>query len=95
MLALAGESQAGTATGRVLDAPRNPLYGREDTPNSWDDVTTYNNFYEFGTDKSDPARNAHTLRPSPWSVTVAGETEVRGTFALEDLLKPHPLEERV
>ena len=95
VLGFAASARAGAPSGRVLEAPRNPLYGREDTPNSWDDVTTYNNFYEFGTDKADPARNAHTLRPSPWNVTVAGEAEVRGTFALEDLLKPHPLEERV
>ena len=86
---------AGSPTGRILEAKHNPAYGAEDTPNTWDDVTTYNNFYEFGTDKSDPARNAGSLRPAPWSVTIAGEVQQRGTFALEDLLKPHPLEERI
>src|SRR5690606_5306957 len=55
----------------------------------------YNNFYEFGTGKDDPARNAHTLRPAPWSVEVAGETGLTGTFALEDLLSPHVAEERI
>jgi methionine sulfoxide reductase catalytic subunit len=95
-LGAAGLTQAaGSPTGRVLNAPRNPAYGADETPNSWDDITTYNNFYEFGTDKADPARYAGTLRPAPWSVTVGGEVETRGTFALEDLLKPHPLEERV
>ena len=63
--------------------------------NSWDDVTGYNNYYEFGTDKADPAAHAGRLRVDPWSVTVAGEAAQRGTFALEDLIRPHPLEERV
>jgi sulfoxide reductase catalytic subunit YedY len=85
----------GAPTGRVLEAKRNAAYVASDALNSWDDITTYNNFYEFGTDKGDPARNAGSLRPTPWSVTVGGEAQVRGTFALDDLLKPHPLEERI
>ena len=56
---------------------------------------TYNNYYEFGTGKTDPAKNAHTLRPHPWSVTVEGEADVTGTFALEDLMKGHTLEDRL
>jgi methionine sulfoxide reductase catalytic subunit len=64
-------------------------------PTSFDDITSYNNFYEFGTDKSDPKENAHTLRPQPWSVTIAGEAEVTGTYHLEDLLRSQPLEERI
>jgi sulfoxide reductase catalytic subunit YedY len=63
--------------------------------NTFRDITTYNNFYEFGTDKSDPAENAHTLKTSPWSVQVTGEAGKTGTFTLEDILKPHSLEERV
>jgi sulfoxide reductase catalytic subunit YedY len=63
--------------------------------NSFEDITTYNNFYEFGTDKSDPAGNSERFRPAPWSVTISGEAEKTGTFALEDLLKNHPLEERI
>ncbi|MEI6460040.1 MAG: protein-methionine-sulfoxide reductase catalytic subunit MsrP [Pseudomonadota bacterium] len=82
-------------SGRLLPAPRNPAFVAQEPPNSWVDATTYNNFYEFGTDKSDPARNAGTLRPAPWSVTIGGEAQLRGTFALDDLLKPHPLEERI
>ncbi len=66
-----------------------------DTPNSWAEVTGYNNFYEFGTDKTDPARNAGTLRAKPWSVEIAGEAEVRGKFTFEDIVKPHALEERI
>ena len=49
-------------------------------------VTSYNNFYEFGTDKSDPAEHAHTLTTDPWSVTVSGEAHKTGIFALEDIL---------
>ena len=58
-------------------------------------VTGYNNYYEFGTGKTDPASNAHTLEPHPWTVTVEGEAEKTGTFAFEDLLKGHALEERI
>ena len=63
--------------------------------NSFQDITTYNNFYEFGTGKGDPAANAHTLKTSPWSVQVSGEAAKTGTFTLEDILKPHSLEERI
>jgi len=66
-----------------------------EAPNSWEDVTTYNNFYEFGTGKSDPARNAHTLQPQPWSVEVTGDAAKTGTFTLEDILRPHTLEDRI
>jgi sulfoxide reductase catalytic subunit YedY len=58
-------------------------------------VTEYNNFYEFGVDKDDPARNAGAFNPLPWSVTVDGECAKRGTYTLEDILRPHALEERV
>jgi len=63
--------------------------------NSYEDVTTYNNFYEFGTGKGDPAENAHTLKTSPWSVQVTGAAAKTGTFTLEDILAPHTLEERI
>lgn len=59
------------------------------------DATTYNNFYEFGTDKSDPARNAHTLKPTPWTVEVDGLVKKPGKFAIEDLLKLSAQEERI
>jgi sulfoxide reductase catalytic subunit YedY len=74
---------------------RNTAFDVKDTPNSYVDISTYNNYYEFGTDKSDPAENAQKLRTRPWSVAVSGEAEVTGNFSLEDILKPHPLEERV
>ena len=75
----------------VAQWPENP----DLEPSAYDDVTGYNNYYEFGTGKTDPARNAHTLEPHPWTVTVDGEAEHTGTFALEDLLNPHALEERI
>jgi len=66
-----------------------------DKVNSFQDITTYNNYYEFGTGKSDPAANAHTLKTAPWSVQVSGEAGKTGTFTLEDIIKPHSLEERI
>ena len=68
---------------------------RLDDVNSWEDITTYNNFYEFGLAKEDPARYASRMRVKPWSVEIAGEADKTGMFALEDLLKPHSLEERI
>jgi methionine sulfoxide reductase catalytic subunit len=62
---------------------------------SYNVVTTYNNFYEFGSNKSDPAKNAKGFKPKPWSVAVEGACGKPGVYTLEDVLKPHPLEERV
>jgi methionine sulfoxide reductase catalytic subunit len=59
------------------------------------DATSYNNFYEFGTDKADPAQNAHTLKTSPWTVEVEGLVKKPARYALEDLLKLSPQEERI
>jgi len=59
------------------------------------DVTTYNNFYEFGTDKADPAKNAHTLVTKPWSVAVEGLVKQPKTYAIEDLIKLSAQEERI
>ncbi|MCZ6475883.1 MAG: protein-methionine-sulfoxide reductase catalytic subunit MsrP [Gammaproteobacteria bacterium] len=64
-------------------------------PTAFEDVTGYNNYYEFGTGKADPARNAHSLVTRPWTVTVDGEAEHTGTFDFDDLIRPHPLEERI
>ena len=58
-------------------------------------VSTYNNFYEFGTGKTDPADNSRNFVTDPWKVEVAGEAELTGTYNLEDIVKPHMLEERV
>ena len=65
------------------------------TPNSFEDITTYNNFYEFGTKKSDPAKHAHKLTIRPWSVQVDGLVEKPGTYGLDDIVKDVALEERI
>jgi sulfoxide reductase catalytic subunit YedY len=59
------------------------------------DATSYNNFYEFGTDKSDPVENAHTLKTRPWSVEVGGLVKKPAKYAIEDLMKLAPQEERI
>ncbi|MEN9774409.1 MAG: hypothetical protein RL322_1479, partial [Pseudomonadota bacterium] len=64
-------------------------------PTSYKWVTTYNNFYEFGTDKDDPARQAHRLRVRPWTIEVDGEVNRPRRFDIEELLKLAPLEERI
>ena len=78
-----------------LQYQRNARYSIAEAANSLADITGYNNFYEFGTGKDDPARHARSLRPRQWSVVVDGECELKGRYALEDLLKPHALEERI
>ena len=63
--------------------------------NSFEDITSYNNFYEFGLDKKDPSRYAGQFKSKPWSVTVDGEAEVTGRFNFEDIIGPHTIEERI
>ncbi|MCH7475232.1 MAG: protein-methionine-sulfoxide reductase catalytic subunit MsrP [Gemmatimonadetes bacterium] len=62
---------------------------------SYEHVTSYNNFYEFGTGKGDPAKNAHTLRPRPWKVRVDGEIAKPGDYDLDDLLSGITIEDRI
>src|SRR5580765_1073728 len=66
-----------------------------DPPTAFGAITSYNNFYEFGIDKGDPAKNAKAFKPRPWSIAVEGLCAKPGSYTLEDVLKPHPLEERV
>ena len=70
-------------------------YGRDLDVNSYEDITTYNNFYEFGTGKGDPAENAHTLTTDPWSVKVDGLVDKPGNYDLADLMSGLPMEERI
>jgi sulfoxide reductase catalytic subunit YedY len=67
----------------------------DDKLTPYEDVTTYNNFYEFGTDKSDPAENAKNFRAEPWTLEVAGLVGKPAKYHLEDFIKPYKLEERV
>ena len=94
---------AGTAFGAVVpegERAELPDVGKSafstiEAPNSYEDVTTYNNYYEFGTGKEDPYRNAGQFEPRPWSITVDGHAEKTGTFHLEDFMQPFDLEERI
>ena len=70
-------------------------YRTDDEVSNKRTVTTYNNFYEFGTDKRDPARNSSDFKPLPWSVHIHGECEKPATCGLEDLLRLHSIEDRV
>ena len=70
-------------------------FNTDEKLNSYKDVTTYNNFYEFGLDKGDPARYAHSLKTRPWSVVVEGQCGKPGTYHIEDIIKWAPLEERI
>jgi sulfoxide reductase catalytic subunit YedY len=95
---LPGLTQAAAAnqpSGEGLQASPNPAYRVQDALTPWKDVTTYNNFYEFGLDKDDPARLAHTLKTRPWTVQVDGHVQKGKTFDIDDLLRLFPLEERV
>ncbi len=81
----------------ALPATRSTVPGAQaiDKLTPYSDVTTYNNFYEFGTGKSDPAVNAHTLKPRPWTLVVDGEVNKPQRLGLDDLLKLAPMEERI
>ncbi|MBM4161682.1 MAG: protein-methionine-sulfoxide reductase catalytic subunit MsrP [Ignavibacteria bacterium] len=70
-------------------------YDTDEEVNSFKEITTYNNFYEFGTDKGDPAEYSGRFKPKPWTVRIDGEVKRAATFNLEDLLKPHKLEDRI
>ena len=94
---------AGPAIGGIVpDESRAKLPGvlrselsTDEAPNSYEDVTGYNNFYEFGTGKEDPARYSKEFDARPWSITVDGHAEKTGTFDFEDFIKPFDLEERI
>ena len=79
----------------ALAAKANPSYVVMDKPTAYQDVTSYNNFYEFGSDKSDPAHYAGSLKTRPWTVAIEGEVRKPMTLDIDSLLKLAPLEERV
>jgi len=78
-----------------LEGVQESAFSTDEKPNSYEDATTYNNYYEFGTGKSDPYRYAQDFEPRPWSIEVSGHAEKTGTFDLEDIVKDHQLEERI
>jgi len=86
---------AQAAPAQKLAAARNAAFSTLDKQTSFEDATHYNNFYEFGTDKADPAQNAHTLRTRPWTVQIDGEVKKPLTLDIDRLTKLAPLEERI
>jgi len=92
-LAATGPVSAQGATAKLSGVGKSG-YSTLEQPNSFKEITGYNNYYEFGTEKSDPASYAHKLRTRPWTVVVEGEVKRPKMFGIEDLLKL-PLEERV
>ena len=98
--ALAGHSAfaadpAPGASGAKLEDVRKSPFSTDEPANSWTDITTYNNYYEFGTGKEDPSRYAADFNPRPWSVAGNGECDRPGNYSYEDLVSPHALEERI
>jgi sulfoxide reductase catalytic subunit YedY len=87
---IAGAGASGLALGA---APLRAATGLE--PNTWEEITSYNNFYEFGTDKGDPKRNAQGLTIDPWSIVIDGLVERPGTYDIADILQGQAIEERI
>ncbi len=81
--------------GAPLKATRNEAFSFTDPPTKFESATTYNNFYEFGVNKEDPAEHAHMLRPRPWAVEVGGLVAKPRKYDIEELLRLAPLEERI
>ncbi|HUL60310.1 MAG TPA: protein-methionine-sulfoxide reductase catalytic subunit MsrP [Anaeromyxobacteraceae bacterium] len=94
-LLLPGRPVAGEPAGAALDVVERTDRAGGEKPSSWDAITTYNNFYELGTDKEDPAAHAGTLRPRPWTVAVEGEVKKPQTLDVDALLRSFPLEQRI
>jgi len=88
-LAIAGAAIGGSLISSVaasavsLGPFRSSPFSTNEVKTSFEDVTTYNNFYEFGVDKADPAKYAHTLRTDPWSIAIEGEVENQGLIRLK------------
>jgi sulfoxide reductase catalytic subunit YedY len=82
-------------SGQKLEDIRASQFSTDEAVNDYDDVTTYNNYYEFGTGKADPVANAQEFEPRPWTITVEGHAEKTGSFHLEDFIRPFDLEERI
>lgn len=88
-------SQAQAQTKLLENITPNAAYSTDEKLTSFRVVASYNNFYEFGTKKDDPVRNAHSLKPRPWTVKVDGHVENPGDYDIDDLIRPHGLQERI
>ena len=92
----ASQSQANISLQTTAVQPiEYPKIGAGEMQNTYEEITTYNNFYEFGTDKSDPGKNAGTLKPRPWTIAVEGECANPQVLDIDQILKWFPLEERI
>src|SRR5215469_14683564 len=94
LLELATPSQTAFAGTKLSGLAKSP-FSTTEKQNSYEDVTHYNNFYEFGTDKSDPAKNAQKFNTSNWIVSLEGEVAKPRKFTMDEILKIAPLEERI
>ena len=92
---LPGAARAGGPEGAALPVTRKVDMAGGEKPSPWDVVTGYNNFYELGTDKEDPRRNAGSLHPRPWTVRIEGEVKKPATVDVDQLASWFPLEERI
>ena len=92
-LALTSPAVMRPAQAKITAAPS--PFSTDEAPNTFEEITTYNNFYEFGTAKEDPARNADGLTTDPWSIVIDGLVDRPGTYDLADVMKGQPLEERI
>ena len=84
-------AQAGAKLPNLLKSP----FSTTEKPNSYNDVTHYNNFYEFGTGKQQPAQNATNFKASPWTVSIEGDVAKPRKFSIDEIMKLAPLEERI
>ncbi|VDC27998.1 protein-methionine-sulfoxide reductase catalytic subunit MsrP [Pseudogemmobacter humi] len=89
---LGASALAGSALARDYPASR---HSTDEAPNSFEEITNYNNFYEFGWNKDDPARYAHALTTDPWAIEIGGLVDRPGSYDLADVLKGQVLEERI
>ncbi|MGB7282533.1 MAG: twin-arginine translocation signal domain-containing protein, partial [Candidatus Acidiferrum sp.] len=94
LLKLVSPSQSVFAGANFPNLVKSPFSTTEKVT-SFEDVTHYNNFYEFGVDKSDPAKHAQKFHTSPWTVSVEGEVNTKRKFSMDEILKIAPLEERI
>ena len=97
LMAGAGAMALGAIAGPAAASlgAKKTAYGEGLELNEWDEITSYNNFYEFGTDKGDPAKHAHALTTEPWTVEIDGLVDKPGAYGLDDILKNVTLEERI
>jgi len=94
VLDLLSPSVKAHAAGKFPNLEKSP-FSTTEKETSYQDVTHYNNFYEFGVDKDQPAKNAQKFRTSPWTVSVEGEVKTKRKFSMDEILKLAPLEERI